>query len=408
MKYLIACISLLLVSYSQAREIKGTVVDSQKNVIVGTSIVLQTPDSIFVDACITDAEGHFSFKKEMDNYRLIIQHISYQTRLLSVTDGLLPSPIVLEEKSENLKEVVVKASRPIVRVNGSGGLVYNAKQIIQDRPVTNALDILDEVPGIIKENDSYSVAGANNTSIIINGRRSSMSVDELKSLLATTSAYQIKSVEVNYNTPEQYGVRGASINVVMEKKRSDKLKTSGDVYTTGYLGRKYYQALGGHIDLIQKRWSFDLSCGIATTDKLNKGFTDTYHNISDKVYHITEPLSYLTDLSGQRVTGRFCYDFKNKDALSLFYDIKHTDRKIMTEAPLFFDGTEVSKNNSTIKGDEYMHIANIEYRHRNFSIGGDFVFFDYDTKQDLMEKGTSTDNHLLSDNVQKVKKAVST
>jgi hypothetical protein len=77
-------------------------------------------------------------------------------------------------------------------------------------------------------------------------------MDDLKQLLSSTPPSYIKSVEIFYNTPPQYGVKGGCINVVMDEKRSEKTSWNGDAYTIASLGKEYYQTGGFTLGLFQK------------------------------------------------------------------------------------------------------------------------------------------------------------
>lgn len=64
---LMACTSLPLM----AQEVKGKVVDEAKQPVEAATVIMQTPDSTFIDAVITDSLGCFIFKEEPTCYRLI-------------------------------------------------------------------------------------------------------------------------------------------------------------------------------------------------------------------------------------------------------------------------------------------------------------------------------------------------
>lgn len=52
-------------------------------------------------------------------------------------------------------------------------------------------------------------------------------------MLKATPSGKVKKVEVMYSTPPQFGVRGASINVIIENDRSLKEQLKGEVSLTG-------------------------------------------------------------------------------------------------------------------------------------------------------------------------------
>jgi len=132
----------------------------------------------------------------------------------------------------HLSDVFVKAQRPILKVVG-GRLEYNIPNLIKYKPVDNAFDILKELPGISMTGDLVSIIGTTKTNILINNRLSSMTLDQVVSMLKSTSAGKVKKIEVIYSTPPQYGVRGAAINIIMEDDKSLKDVLKGEVSLTG-------------------------------------------------------------------------------------------------------------------------------------------------------------------------------
>lgn len=58
-----------------------------------------------------------------------------------------------------------------------------------------------------------------------------MSLSQIVELLKSTSASKVKSIELLYSSPPKYGVKGGSINIIMEKKVNEDL--SADISLTG-------------------------------------------------------------------------------------------------------------------------------------------------------------------------------
>ena len=56
-----------------AQEVKGRVIDKDCQRIEGATVVMQTPDSVFVDGVVTDSLGRFIFHRDLKQYRLIFQ-----------------------------------------------------------------------------------------------------------------------------------------------------------------------------------------------------------------------------------------------------------------------------------------------------------------------------------------------
>ena len=66
-----------LAGTATAQTISGKVTDAEAHPIDGATVILQSIDSTFVDALITDSTGCFRFNRQPAQYRLIFQHILY-------------------------------------------------------------------------------------------------------------------------------------------------------------------------------------------------------------------------------------------------------------------------------------------------------------------------------------------
>ena len=93
--------------------INGKVIDDKQQPIDGATIVLQTMDSTYIGASISDIDGIFTLSSQTAEYRLIIQHLLYHTKLIT-GKGSNVGIIQLQPKDYALEEVVVKAERPFV------------------------------------------------------------------------------------------------------------------------------------------------------------------------------------------------------------------------------------------------------------------------------------------------------
>lgn len=104
---------LLVWSFSQTT---GKVVDTNQHPVEGATIVMQLPDSTYLGATVSAADGTFVLEPESENYQLIVRHLLYQARLVKgqTRDA---GVITLEPKCYNLEEeVVIEGERPFVTV----------------------------------------------------------------------------------------------------------------------------------------------------------------------------------------------------------------------------------------------------------------------------------------------------
>ena len=113
-----------------------------------------------------------------------------------------------------LPEVMVKGERPVVKAQ-QGKLVYDMPRLLEQLPVSNAYEALKELPGVIEQEGDLSLGGRG-VSVIINGKVSTMSKEQLKTLLESTPVGRLEKAEVMVAAPARYDIRGAMINVVLK------------------------------------------------------------------------------------------------------------------------------------------------------------------------------------------------
>ena len=142
-----------VIGTTTAQTITGKVTNIHAQAIDGATVILQTIDSTFVDAVITDTTGCFRFNRQPASYRLIFQHIMYETLLLTTT-GEDAGTITLKSKDYALDEVIVKGERPLVKVE-EGKLSYDLSQLTTHRIVNNAYEILQQLPGVQEINGPF-------------------------------------------------------------------------------------------------------------------------------------------------------------------------------------------------------------------------------------------------------------
>ena len=111
----------------------------------------------------------------------------------------------------NLPDVIVKGERPIAKVNGSA-ITYDLPRLIQKKAVDNMYDAIKEIPGVIEQDKKLSLGGMP-TTVVLDGKVTNMTVDEVTSLLKSMPANRIAKVDVMYNAPAKMQVRGALINI---------------------------------------------------------------------------------------------------------------------------------------------------------------------------------------------------
>ena len=80
-----------------AQTLTGKVTDMKQRAVEATTVVLQAADSTYIDATLTDSLGVFRFGQCPERYRLVVQHLIYQT-LVREGSGANAGTLVLTPK----------------------------------------------------------------------------------------------------------------------------------------------------------------------------------------------------------------------------------------------------------------------------------------------------------------------
>lgn len=126
-----------------------------------------------------------------------------------------------------LPEVMVRGERPVVRVE-PGRLVYDLQRLMEGRPADNVFEALQELPGVTLQ-EGKLMLGALSATVVIDGKVSTMSAEQLATLLHSLPASRVARVEVMYNAPAKMQVRGAVINVVLRHDHADGAPLQGEL-----------------------------------------------------------------------------------------------------------------------------------------------------------------------------------
>ena len=395
--YMILCL-LMSLGEIMAQGISGKVMDGKEQPVDGVAVILQTLDSVYVDAVVTDTLGDFRLNHPLDqSYRLIFQHILYNMVEKEITTANVGT-VVLEEKDYQLAEITVKGERPQVKLEG-GKPTYDVPQLMKDKTATNAFEIIKDLPGLIERNDNLELVGASRLNIILNGQLTTMSADQLIQLLKTMPASRVEKAEVMYNAPAKYNVKGALLNVVLSKNESETPSWQGE---TGVDYTQYRHAGGdAHVNLLytNKGFSIDfLLNGNKRRDVMGEDML-ARHTLNSGMTEISQHNRALVHVNRGTVRLGMDYTFANEDKLSLAYYLKGD--KVLSDRDAFTSYLDLSKpenkseSTSLVRDDGHSAIHNIRLQydgHAGISAGADFTRYHSPSVLDYQDtNGSRTD-----------------
>ncbi|WP_455584391.1 TonB-dependent receptor domain-containing protein [Bacteroides sp.] len=366
--------SFQTVIYGQT--ISGKVTDNKQQPVDGATIVLQTIDSTYISASISNADGTFVLNDQPEEYRLIVQHLLYQTKQVAGRGGDA-GVIRLDPKDYVLNEVVVKAERPFVKVE-NGRLGYNLSVLSENQVVNNTYEALTKLPGVQEDRGMLRLVGAGELTVILNGKPTTMNAGQLETLLRNTPVSRVEKAEVMYSAPPEYHVRGAVINVVL--KRSNDYSFQGEVsadYTNQYFNSG---GVNGNFRLSTPKMTFDVMYG--ANDVKTMEYIDLYskHTLENKVYDIRQNEQLRNKYWNHNLRTAFEYNFDDKSNVNIAYTGSYI--------PDQYNNSRTTGNYQTSNVDKFvdtrMHNVTLQY-HSGFGldIGGDYTHYTSDNNQSL-------------------------
>lgn len=283
--------------------------------------------------------------------------------------------VYLDSIFRELPEVMITGERPVVKAT-QGKLVYDVPRLISNLPVDNAYDAIKQLPGVMEMNDALQLSGQSVT-VILNGKVSTMSTEQLNTLLKSTPASRIETAEVMYSAPARYQVRGAVINLVLKSSTGGAPSLQGELYTA--YNQRHYESLSERASLLYSGRKFSADLLYSYNFGRNRMETDktAVHTLADGSVHPMNLYDVSTSRSNRHnIRLGMDYTFSKDNSLSFVYTTQLSDGA--------GHGAVSGTQNSTTVSDfeTQLHNARLDYN-ASFGLraGAEFTWFNAPTEQ---------------------------
>ena len=274
-----------------------------------------------------------------------------------------------------LTSATVTAERPVVKVD-KGALVYDLPRILEKTPADNALEAIGKLPGVIPQGDGFSVAGRGAT-VIIDGKVSTLSADQVNALLRSTPVSRIAKAEVIPNATAKYQVRGALINIVLNHDAEDRGKLQGEIY--GKYANEYAGSAQGRGSLLYTKGKFstDLIYSYGFNQIHNDNSIEARHRLNDgSIHNITQNELVDTRDKSHQVRWGADYFFAENHRVSLVYNGNFGK----SGTDLNTTGTEIST--ARIDRNKRLHNVRADYMAPfGLSVGAEYTHYNKPSNQ---------------------------
>ncbi|NII25102.1 TonB-dependent receptor [Pseudoflavitalea sp. X16] len=187
-------------------------------------------------------------------------------------------------KTDSLKAVTITASKPFIKQKVDKTIVTVAGSPLAAGG--NAWEVLVRAPGIVEQGNNLQLKGKTVT-VLMDGRYTNMSGEDLKNMLNAMPANRIERIELMPNPSARYDAQGGSIiNIIMAK--NTKLGVNGSATLGGRAGKYGSWNTGLSLNYRSKKVNVYGSYDYLNNQQFNESsfnrFINNGKHIADNVY----------------------------------------------------------------------------------------------------------------------------
>ncbi|WP_343636028.1 outer membrane beta-barrel family protein [Fluviicola sp.] len=336
--------------------------DVPKQVILSTLIAGK--DSVILKEQFTDCQQLLEIPKRTGVYSFTIKTQLYQPVLLSfeiketTADTIQLGELALKEAVSELDEVTVTGiPRKFIEIDAD-----KTTLLVKDNPVLSISSVYDailKVPGIMPYPGGGFAVGGQMASVYFEGVPSSLSTDDLMSLLKSLPASSVEKIEIISNPGASFdaNVSGAIININSIGKPTKWL--SGTV-TLNY-GLNQNQKISPSLVLSgrQSKWNWQMQVGYSNMERSSRDTSARVLNSFNPVIGLNSDRQEQTGSSYYYFKPAITFNFSRRSSLILNYNGSFGDNRI--------------KGNSVTESPGMLPSVNLQtaYKSRNYGMGNE-------------------------------------
>lgn len=258
---------------SEKASIVGNITNQAGQPLDFTNVLLLNPkDSSLVKGTITDSTGAYLFEM-VDNglYLISATMVGYETNYygpVEVASANVKIPALQLTDGVTLKEVSVVAQKPFIEMQNDK-LVVN----VEGSSVAagnNGLELLAKAPGVtVDNNNRIALKGKQGVLVMIDGKQSYLSAEEVSRMLEAMPANNIEKIEIIHNPSAKYDAAGNAGIINIKLKKDKNLGLNGTLTLGGGYGRYPKANSGLQFNYRQKKFNFFGNYTFNTAENFN-------------------------------------------------------------------------------------------------------------------------------------------
>lgn len=284
--------------------VTGTVSGNQKKVEAATINLLKAKDSSLLKIAITDKDGNFSFEKiSKDSFLVSVEALGfrkYYSAAFSASGNHYNLPIITLLANDGVSGgVTVTSKRPLIE-NKIDKTIVNVDASPTNTGLT-ALEVLEKSPGItIDNNDNISLKGKQGVVILIDGKQTYLSGQDLANYLKNLSANQLDQIEIMSQPSSKYDASGNSGIINIKTKKTKTAGFNGNISTSAIFAKYFKNTNSINLNWRKNKVNLFLNYGYSRWE----GFNDLWLNRSSRSNRAVNFDRYSNQLTQGRFSGQ--------------------------------------------------------------------------------------------------------
>ena len=317
--------------------LRGKIVDQKKNPVGSAYVEVQNDNSQIIGYTLSDTLGFFTMAlPPKPEYQVNITHVAFNPLSKKVVPSEKEHLFVMDERVENIDEVVVTSSyTKAMRMNSEGNIVFAPKTL--GNLVTYNLPRLLQILPSIQITSSGITQNGRPTALLVNGHKRNLSGKSIEAFLRAIPTDKVKEIVITpISSAGDLASENGSINIILKKEENMLATQIGSELNI----RKGGAYGNGNAFLMYNKNNFymDLSLG--------------YYNIYDRK-DTKEESTY----ANSSATSLFDYKTNSREddyfgSLNLEWETKQGHKLFGAVTGFYDNGTTHADNLMTFKPDE--------------------------------------------------------
>lgn len=287
--------------------VKGTITGNQKKIEAATIYILKFKDSSILKTSVSDKDGSFAIENIGNgNYLLSIEALGYKkfysdAFTLHASDNAILDlhTLSLTAADAAMNTVVVTSKRPFIEQKIDKTVVN-----VDASPTNtglNALEVLEKSPGVtIDNNNNISLKGKQGVIILIDGKPTYLTGENLANYLKNLSANQLDQIEIMSQPSAKYDASGNSGVINIKTKKSKAAGFNGNISTSAIFANYFKNTNSINLNWHKNKVNLFGNYGYSRWE----GFNDLYINRSSRSGRDAAFDRYSNQYSFNRYSGR--------------------------------------------------------------------------------------------------------